>query len=82
MQDHSPKHTESEKMTNPPQLKFNLLNLEFALIEGLNKMCRGSGLRRKGHYLLLPMPLLIQSINKLLFKFMNCLPISFLEERI
>ena len=69
-------------MTNPPQLKFNLLNLEFALIEGLNKMSRGSGLGGEGHYLLFPIPLLIQSINKLLFKFINCLPISVLEEGI
>jgi hypothetical protein len=58
-------------MPYPPQLKFNFLNLKFALVEGLNKMSRGIRLVGEGHYLLFPIPLLIQSINKLLFKFLN-----------
>ncbi len=58
-------------MANLSQFKFDSVNLEFALIEGLDNNRRGRGLRRKGHKLLFPMPLLIQGSNQLLFKCLN-----------
>ena len=60
-------------MANLSQLKFNFLNLEFALNKGLNNMNRCIRLGIERHYFLFPFPLLIDRRNKFLFKCLNSL---------
>jgi len=60
-------------MADLTQLKFNFLNLEFALSKGLNNVSRRIRLGIERHYFLFPFPLLIDRRNKFLFKWLNSL---------